>query len=147
MRTLKWVLKNFAAGAVMGIGVLAVALAVPPIYAAALSQVTGPAGTNPVADASKGSISDFNNIINGVNANAAWAGTGTPLAIVGAQLTSTTSVFGSSGQTTTISMLQLLNSITTTTTTVSTAGCFATGATECMRVIDNAGNFRWLPLY
>ena len=147
MSTLRKLLRTFAAGAVFGLGLLAVAAAIPAVYSAALPLVTGVTGANPVSDASKGAVGDFNAVINGVNQNAAFAGTGTPLAIIGTQLTSTTSVFGTAGQTTTLSLLQFINAITTTTTTVSTAGCFATGATECMRVIDNTGVFRWLPLY
>ena len=148
---MKKLLRNFAAGAAFALGALAIALAVPPIYANTLQVFTQPGAGNPLGGLSGNPANqpqnqgDYNAIINAVNANAAFAGTGTPSAIIGANITSTTGIFNSAGQTTSITLLQFFNAITTTTTTAP-GGCFYVGATECLRVIDSAGAFRWIPL-
>ena len=141
-------LRIFGAGALFALGVLSVAASVPPVYSAALAVLTGPSGTNPVSDASKASVGDFNAVIAGVNANAAWAGTGQPLAIVGAQLTTTGKIFNSTVSLAALSLIQFINAITTTTGTAGAGGnCNASGATECLGVVDTAGVVRFIPLY
>lgn len=151
---MKKLLRNFAAGAAFALGALAIALAVPPIYANTLQVFTQPGAGNPLGGLSGNPANqpqnqgDYNAIINAVNANAAFAGTGTPSLAIGVNATSTTGVFPTAGQTTSLNLLQFFGAITTTTSTTNNGiNCNITSATQCLRILDLTGTPHWLGIY
>lgn len=115
-------------------------LAVSTLWGGSLTLFTGPSGTNPISNPNI--IGDVNTVINGVNNNAAFAGNGQPLAVIGAVQTSSTKL-GSIQQGTT-TMIQIVNSWAWTSTT-GTGSCNVTNATVCLGIIDNTGVLRWIP--
>lgn len=129
-------------GACFALGVLAVGFAVPSLYAGTLAQFVQPGAGNPLGGLTGNvplrpqNMADYNTIINLVNANAAWAGTGTPLNAVAAVVTSTTAVGGKN-----VTLVQFLGVVTSTT---GFATCNVTGASICVGIIDASGVMRWL---
>lgn len=143
MRSSLW--RKLLAGALFGIGLIAV-----PLLAAPLSILTGPAGTNPAAFPAD--IPDVNTVINGVNANAAFAGTGTPSNTIGTQYTTTQRFnVNGTGFLTTTTYLQATNVFSWTTTSGSTCGVDASGhssgAVQCLGILNNNGSLRWIPAF
>jgi hypothetical protein len=138
---MKRILRSLIAGAAFGLGVLAVAFTVPEVYAGAVAVFTGPSGSNPAA--SPQNQGDYNTIIQGLNNNAAWGLTGTPLGIIGAGF-ATTSKLVNCNAATPCSIITFLNNVTTTTGATT---CNAANATECLGIIDQTSTLHWIPLY
>ena len=122
----------FLAGALLSLGLLA-----SQVMAGNIATFTGPAGATP--SASPQNNADYNTIINGVNNNASFQGTGVPSGVIGATLTTSTSLGIGSAQTT---ILQIVN--TTAWTTSTSASCKITGAMICLGIFDSTGVLRWL---
>lgn len=130
---MKKLARFFLAGLLFSLGVLSV-----PLIAAQITPFTGPAGSNPInfpADQA-----DVNTVINAVNANAAFAGTGTPFNVLGAVLTTTQNgLLGPGNLSTTILQFVASSSFTTATgakTCAATSGCLA--------ILDFNGVLRWI---
>jgi hypothetical protein len=132
--TMQFLRKLAVAGAVL----LALAL---PVIAANLPQFTGVSGSNPVLGI-PANQPDLNTIVNGVNANASFAGTGTPSLAIGAVSTTTNTM--AAGTNTNV-LLEILASVTTTTSTGGAGGCRIAAATGCFYVLDSNGNLRAIP--
>lgn len=138
---LKKLCRTFAFGLVFALGAIAI-----PSMGAVISLFTGPAGTNPIAFPSD--LPDLNTLINSINANASFAGTGAPSNVIGTVSTSSTKL-GSAGTSTVA--LQIVNPIVFT-STVATATCtISSGLVHnpagCLAFFDNNGTLRWLPFY
>lgn len=119
-------------------GVAGLGLTVEGVRAGTIALFTGPAGSNPAL--APQNLADYNAIINGINGNAAFAGTSTPSQVIGAQNVASTlfSLTGGNG-------IAFVNSANWTSTTGIAASCGVPGAFGCLYVIDNNGKVRGIP--
>ena len=130
---MKNLVRYFVAGVLFSLGVLAL-----PILAAQLTPFTGPAGSNPAAFPSD--IPDVNTVINAVNQNAAFAGTGTPFNVLGTVLTQTQNgLLGPGNLSTTILQFVASSSFTT-----ATGSRTCVGTSGCLGILDFNGVLRWI---
>ena len=130
----------FVSGAAFMLGVAALSFPIVAVYA--FTQLTGPAGSNPVA--SPQNLGDYNSIL----LQAAPAGTGTPSLELGFNPVATSVVASSTGGSYTTTFLQFVQVQTYTTTTAAGGGkCQFTGASGCFTVLDPTGQLRWVPFF
>lgn len=128
--------RAFASGMAFMAGIAALALVVGGLHAATLSLLTGPAGSNPAYNPAI--LADLNNLINLINSNASWAGTGTPSAAAGVVPISNSKLNGA------LTAVPTVQFLTWTTTTGSTT-CNIANATICLGLTDStATSVHWL---
>lgn len=135
---MKTAFRAFLCGVAFMLGVAGVGASIIGIHAATVSLLTGPAGTNPAQNPTV--LGDLNSVIQSVNANAAFAGSGTPSLAIGVNSVTTSTILSGSN---TFNMLQIIPQVFTTTTNTGVT-CRITGATQCLGIQDNNGTLRWI---